>query len=75
MDHQEVAGLDLNPENTSDRHHRKYGSCKNETVSVGGSRPIRITITYDQAIGFHNNPEIIIHCQFPKTDIFKCRTF
>ena len=25
--------LDLNPENTGDRHCRKYGSCKNETGS------------------------------------------
>ena len=62
--------LDLNPENTGDRHHRIR--FLQERNGIGGSSSIRITITYYQAIGFHNNPDINIRCQFPKTDIFQC---
>ena len=65
--------LDLNPENTGDRHHRNMVLAR--TKRDRGLETDPKSVTYYQAIGFHNNPDTNIRCQFPKTDIFQCRTF
>ena len=59
-----------NLKNTGDCHHHKYDLTI--TKVIGHLRPIRITITYYQAIGFQNNADTNICCQFPKHEFFQC---